>query len=127
MREAEGRKVWFPVFPIDRCKRSGSGGAGFKVLGRRIRRIPLRTLIWLRTQTVRIRQIGWAALLCAITLMLMTSAAVASCTWYTSPSGIDSNTGKSPDSPVSLKKAVRKTKPGDVVCLMAGTYYVDTP
>jgi hypothetical protein len=59
--------------------------------------------------------------------MLMTSAAMASCTWYTSPSGVDSNSGKAPSSPISLKQAIRKTKPGDVVCLMAGTYYVDTP
>src|SRR5579864_7763412 len=74
------------------------------------------------------RQAGMSALLRAITLMLMTSAAAASsCTWYTSPSGSDSNSGKAPGSPVSLKQAVRKTQPGDVVCLRAGTYYVDTP
>jgi hypothetical protein len=73
------------------------------------------------------RRIGLSALLCAITLMLMTSAAMAGCTWYASPAGVNSNSGKSPSSPIPLKKAAQNSQPGDVVCLMAGKYLVDTP
>ena len=65
--------------------------------------------------------------LCAIAGMLMTSSAMGACTLYASPSGSSSNSGKSPSSPLSLLAAVNRTQPGSVVCLLAGTYSVDTP
>src|SRR5215468_2137709 len=53
--------------------------------------------------------------------------AAQTCTLYASPSGNNSNTGTSPSSPITLLGAARRTQPGSVVCLEAGTYYVTTP
>jgi hypothetical protein len=64
-------------------------------------------------------------LLCAVGAMLMTSAALASCTWYVSPLG--GFRGRSPQYPTTLQRVILKTRPGDVVCLEAGTYSLDTP
>lgn len=44
------------------------------------------------------------------------------CTLYASPSGNDGNSGKSTSSPKTLSGAAGVTVPGDVVCLMGGTY-----
>ena len=65
--------------------------------------------------------------LCAMAGMLMTSSALGACTLYASPTGTYTNSGKSPSSPVPLSAAVRLSQPGSVVCLLAGTYPVDTP
>jgi hypothetical protein len=55
------------------------------------------------------------------------TAAATDCTLYASPSGNDSNSGTSPSSPITFRGAAKKTVAGSVVCLLSGTYYVDTP
>ena len=74
-----------------------------------------------------IKRIVSSAILCGVVGLLMTSSAMGACTLYASPSGISTNSGTSPSSPVSLLTAVRLAQPGSVVCLLAGTYPVDTP
>jgi hypothetical protein len=64
-------------------------------------------------------------LLCAVGATLMTSVAMAGCTWYVSPLG--GYRGRGPQYPTTLQRVILKTQPGDVVCLEAGTYSVDTP
>ncbi len=78
------------------------------------------SVLWPRLSLVRI-------MLCAIGVMLMTSSALGACTLYASPSGISTNSGTSPTSPIPLSTAVRRTQSGSVVCLLAGTYQVNTP
>jgi len=77
-------------------------------------------VLWPRLSLVRV-------MLYAISGLLMTSSALGVCTLYASPSGSSSNSGKTPSSPLSLLAAVNRTQPGSVVCLLAGTYSVDTP
>src|SRR6266404_9092554 len=60
-------------------------------------------------------------------LSATTTSAATDCTLYASPSGSSGNSGKIPSSPLTLQVAVNQTQPGSVVCLMSGTYYVDTP
>ena len=74
-----------------------------------------------------IKRIVSSAILCGVVGLLMTSSALGACTLYASPSGSSSNSGKSPSSPIPLLTAVRLAQPGSVVCLLAGTYPVDTP
>ncbi len=51
------------------------------------------------------------------------SVSKGSADWYVSPSGSDSNSGRSKDKPVrTLLKIAREVKPGDVVFLRGGTY-----
>src|SRR5467141_1244880 len=79
-------------------------------------------------QTIRfVRQVSLIAVLSAAAGILMTVPAAASCTLYASPSGTSTNSGTSSSSPVSLLRASHLAKAGSVVCLMAGTYPVDTP
>jgi hypothetical protein len=49
-------------------------------------------------------------------------AAGAECTLFASPSGNDANAGSSPATPKTLTGAAAATRPGSVVCLVAGTY-----
>jgi hypothetical protein len=79
----------------------------------------MRAILW-RLSVLRVA-------LCAIALTLMTASSAGACTLYASPSGSPKNSGTSPSSPLSLLAARNRTQPGSVVCLMAGTYYVDTP
>ncbi|HEY3108343.1 MAG TPA: right-handed parallel beta-helix repeat-containing protein [Chloroflexota bacterium] len=51
----------------------------------------------------------------------------ADCTLYASPGGSDRNGGTSPASPLTLGGAAGRTVPGDVVCLLAGTYSLGGP
>jgi hypothetical protein len=44
------------------------------------------------------------------------------CTMYASPSGNSSNAGTSPSAPKSFAAAAALTRPGSVLCLLAGTY-----
>ena len=67
------------------------------------------------------------AILCGGMSMLMVSSAMGACTLYASPSGSSRNSGTSSSSPIPLSTAVSRTQPGSVVCLMAGTYYIDLP
>jgi hypothetical protein len=48
--------------------------------------------------------------------------AAANCTLYASPAGSAENTGTTPTAPLTLREASNRTQPGDVVCLMSGTY-----
>lgn len=48
------------------------------------------------------------------------------CTLYASPLGDNSNSGTSPTRPLTLRGAVYKTIPGDVVCLLSGTYTISS-
>jgi hypothetical protein len=50
------------------------------------------------------------------------SAATADCTLYVSATGTDTNSGSSPSAPKTLHGASLVSKPGDVICLMGGTY-----
>lgn len=54
-------------------------------------------------------------------------ASAVACTLYASPNGSPTNPGTSPLYPLTLKGAADRTQPGDVVCLLPGTYAVDTP
>ena len=45
---------------------------------------------------------------------------------YASPSGSDKNSGSNPSSPKTLLGAAAATGPGSVVCLLAGTYDLDS-
>ena len=71
-------------------------------------------------------------LVCSVGLFVMIMGAAgpasgggqAPCTIFASPSGVKGNTGKSSESPLDIETAKQKTVPGDVVCLMAGTYSV---
>ena len=74
-----------------------------------------------------IKRIVSSAILCGVVGLLMASSPLGACTLYASPSGSSSNSGKSPSSPVPLLTAERLAQPGSVVCLLAGTYSVDTP
>ena len=48
--------------------------------------------------------------------------------YYVAPNGIDSNSGKSPDAPIStLTKAAELVKPGDTVFVRSGDYVVNKP
>lgn len=53
-------------------------------------------------------------------------AADAKCTLYASPSGDDSNSGALPTAPKTLYGAAAVTRPGSVVCLLAGTYLLNS-
>jgi hypothetical protein len=44
------------------------------------------------------------------------------CTVYASPSGNDQNSGNSPSSPKTFLGAAAASRPGSIVCLLAGTY-----
>ena len=74
-------------------------------------------------------------LVCSVGLFAMIMGAAgpangggqAPCTIFASPSGVKGNTGKSSGSPLDIYTASKKTVPGDVVCLMAGTYSVAQP
>jgi hypothetical protein len=44
------------------------------------------------------------------------------CTIYVAPNGSSTNTGSSPDSPLTIAAANAKSVPGSVICLGAGTY-----
>jgi hypothetical protein len=46
----------------------------------------------------------------------------ADCTLYASPSGNDKNSGTSPSSPKTFLGAAAATRPGSIVCLLAGSY-----
>jgi Right handed beta helix region len=46
----------------------------------------------------------------------------ASCTWYVSPRGSFRSSGRSSNRATTLRRASRSTNPGDVVCLLPGTY-----
>ena len=48
------------------------------------------------------------------------------CTIYASPSGNDQNSGSKPSSPKTLQGAAAVTRPGSVVCLLPGTYDLDS-
>jgi hypothetical protein len=74
-----------------------------------------------------LKQASFLILLCALGGIISTVPAMASCTLYASPSGNSGNSGTSPSSPLPLLTAVRRSQAGDVVCLMAGQYYVATP
>lgn len=49
------------------------------------------------------------------------------CTLYAAPDGAPHNSGATPNQPVSLRAAADRSKPGSVICLLAGTYFVNTP
>ena len=53
-------------------------------------------------------------------------AADAKCTLYASPYGDDSNPGALPTAPKTLYGAAAVTRPGSVVCLLAGTYLLNS-
>src|SRR5882762_5678528 len=44
------------------------------------------------------------------------------CTVYASPSGNDQNSGNSPSSPKTFLGAAAASRPGSIVCLLAGSY-----
>jgi hypothetical protein len=48
------------------------------------------------------------------------------CTIYAGPSGNDQNTGRKPSSPKTLQGAAAATRPGSIVCLLPGTYDLDS-
>ncbi|MEV0845568.1 DUF1565 domain-containing protein [Streptomyces sp. NPDC049954] len=55
-------------------------------------------------------------------------AQAASTTYYVSPSGSDTNSGTSESAPLkTLQKAADRTKPGDTVSIMGGTYTESAP
>ncbi len=56
---------------------------------------------------------------------LMAVPSSASCNLYVSSSGRSANSGISAGSPIPLGTAVRRTRPGNVICLMAGQYHMD--
>ena len=48
------------------------------------------------------------------------------CTIYAGPSGTDKNSGSDPSSPKTLRGAAAATRPGTTVCLLPGTYNLDS-
>jgi len=44
------------------------------------------------------------------------------CTLYASPSGSPENDGTTPYNPLTFRAAADRTRPGDIVCLLSGTY-----
>src|SRR5436853_605424 len=50
----------------------------------------------------------------------------ANCTIYASPSGNDKNSGSDPSSPKTFLGAAAATRPGSLVCLLPGTYDLDS-
>src|SRR5436853_295200 len=50
----------------------------------------------------------------------------ANCTIYASPSGNDKNSGSDPYSPKTFLGAAAATRPGSLVCLLPGTYDLDS-
>src|SRR5260221_802675 len=44
------------------------------------------------------------------------------CTVYASPSGNDQNSGNDPSSPKTFLGAAAASRPGSIICLLAGTY-----
>jgi hypothetical protein len=54
------------------------------------------------------------------------SAIPSSCTLFASPSGNDKNSGNTASDPKTFLGAAASTKPGSVVCLLAGTYPLDS-
>jgi hypothetical protein len=54
----------------------------------------------------------------------LTSSAVQPCTLYASPSGEDGNSGTNPKFPKTFSAAAAATRPGSVVCLLGGTYFL---
>jgi hypothetical protein len=54
------------------------------------------------------------------------SPTAADCTLYASPLGNDSNSGTNPAVPKTLLGAASETRPGSVVCLLAGTYQLSS-
>ena len=57
-----------------------------------------------------------------VTITVNNGSTAADCTLFASPSGNDSNSGSSPSSPKSFSGAAAATRPGSVLCLLAGTY-----
>jgi hypothetical protein len=55
-------------------------------------------------------------------LVANAEACSANCTLYASPSGNDSNSGTTPSSPKTFLGAAAATRPGSVVCFLAGSY-----
>jgi len=63
------------------------------------------------------------SLLCILVSNGSAAAAVAGdCTMYVSANGADTNSGVSPPAPKTLHGASSISKPGDVICLLGGTY-----
>jgi Right handed beta helix region len=50
----------------------------------------------------------------------------ANCTIYAAPSGNDKNSGSDPSSPKTFLGAAAATRPGSLVCLLPGTYNLDS-
>src|SRR5262249_25407725 len=50
------------------------------------------------------------------------ASAAKGCTLYASPTGKDSSSGSRPNAPKTFEGAANAAQPGDVVCIMGGTY-----
>src|SRR5438309_151767 len=98
---------------------------------RRGKRSPDLACVWDRSQNSFRSPAGCLgqAVLAGLLVLCLSghSYAAPNCTLFASPNGRANNVGTTVDKPLSLRGAVEATKPGSVVCLLAGTYYVSTP
>jgi parallel beta-helix repeat protein len=74
------------------------------------------------SQSVVHAQLSYDIQLPLVNTTTLANAADGSCSLYVSPTGMASNSGAAATSPLTLREAAQRTKPGDVVCLQGGTY-----
>ena len=72
--------------------------------------------------TVQVKDAAGHSASSALSLAVGSSTVGVGCTLYASPSGNNNNSGTSPSAPKTLAGAAATSRPGSVVCLLAGTY-----
>jgi len=69
---------------------------------------------------------GISATSSSLAITVNNGSTASNCTLFASPSGNDSNSGSSSSSPKTFNGAAAASQPGSVVCLLAGTYNLNS-